>query len=507
MYTAQRQSLLRHFKWRPEEHQGLYFIETTDEEPARLRHGYLADEDVDDWVRANVSPQVRSHKKSIRADGLKSCLPGSPPLKSKSGGFRLLLCERSKLLQEASLPRELPMSLASFNPVEDAFRLTPATVQALFDKSGTYSRFTEHDAATNEVKYLKVLIQRRRKLGVADCVLSLSHFCVTGWTYGFLCGEGVVHSSQTINFRPLRPVLLELLDPCLPLKSHVLLIPTMLLKVYTHRIKVFLERHIVRLDQLEEEIGVARPCRVKNPPSLEDWPNGINIKKVTIGLHSTGTELYYFNRTCLWTYECFEFLCKLSTECPEYTNLDCATDREMRQALEYETTRMKWIGRTVETSKERVEAQLNVLYSAASQKENAIAIKYSQIAQEQNERSLRDAQMNTRIATSTKQDSIAMITFTFITALFLPGTYVSSLFSMSMFDWLPSDDDGGETPRVSTKFYVYWCITVPLTVLVMVGWLVWYRRADRAWQKETGYRLNDNAGANQHLEVGMKSDG
>ncbi|KIW69467.1 hypothetical protein PV04_05343 [Phialophora macrospora] len=489
MFAAQHQSLLRHVNWRPEQSQGLCFIETTDEEPARLLHGYLADAGVPDWVRAN------------------SCPPGSPPLNSKSGGFRLLFCERSELQLEELQSRELYMSLASFTLVEEAFHLTPATVQALFTLNGLHSRFTERDAAANKIKYLQVLIQGRRKIGVADCVLSLCHCCVTGWTYGFICGERVVHPSQTINVGPLRHVLLDLLDPCLHLRSHVLLIPVMLLKVFTDRINLFIQEQIVLLDEMEDEIGVARTYRVKKTRSLENWPDGIDVKKVTIGLHSTGTELYYSHRTCLWTYECLEFLCKLAADCSDYIDLDRTTDLEVQQAIEYETTRMKWIGRTVETSKERVEAQLNVLYSAASQKENAIAIKYSQIAQEQNKRSLRDAQMNTRIATSTKRDSIAMTTFTFITAVFLPGTYVSSLFSMSMFDWLPSEDDGGETPRVSTKFYAYWCITVPLTVLVMAGWLMWYKRADRAWQKETGYRLNDNAGANQQLEEGLKSDG
>jgi Mg2+ and Co2+ transporter CorA len=46
-----------------------------------------------------------------------------------------------------------------------------------------------------------------------------------------------------------------------------------------------------------------------------------------------------------------------------------------------------------------------------------------------------DSKLNGVIAASAKQDSIAMMTFTFITALFLPGTYISSLFSMTMFNW------------------------------------------------------------------------
>ncbi|KIX98746.1 uncharacterized protein Z520_05207 [Fonsecaea multimorphosa CBS 102226] len=490
MFAAQRQSLLPLLKWKPEHRGGLYFIETSDEQSGRLRHGVLEDDEVHNWVLAN------------------SCLPESPPPKSMLGGFRLLLCERSSLRDEGLQWRELHMSRDSFTLVEEAFLLPSATVPAFFDMVGVYSRFTECDAATSKIKYLKILVQGRRKLGVADCVLSLCYCRDTGWTYGFLCGEGLMEAAEIMNTEPLMPVLLGLLNPCLHLKSDPILIPAMLLKIYTERIHLFLRKQIVRLDELEEEIGVSRPGRVTKARSLENWPSDIDIKKVTIGLHSIATELYYLNRTCLWTHECLEFLHTLAVECLDYTNRCPTRHVEMRQGIEYETTRMKWIAGTLDTSKERVETQLSVLYSATSQRENAIALNYSRMAQEQNEISLRDVQMNTRIATSTKQDSIAMTTFTFIAALFLPGTYVASLFSMSMFDWLPSDGNGsGGAPRVSANFYIYWCITVPLTLLVMAGWYVWYRRADQAWQKDTGYSLNDNTGANRTVEVGVKSDG
>ncbi|OAG39422.1 hypothetical protein AYO21_06438 [Fonsecaea monophora] len=490
MFAAQRQSLLAHIKWKPEHHGGLYFIETSDEDPARLRHGPLVDADVHDWVLRNSYAR-------------KSTSP-----QPKLGGFRLLLCDRSTRREESSQFQELHMSRDSFTLLEEAFSLSGATVQAFFDLAGVHSRFTECDVATGEVKHLKILIQRRRKLGVADCVLSLCHCCDTGWTYGFLCGEGVVEAAEIINAEPLMPALLDLVQPCLHLKSDPLLLPAMLLKIYIERVAFFLRRQVAQLDELEDEIGVTRAQRVTKMRSLENWPNDLDIKKMTIGLHSTATELYYLNRTCLWTHECLEFLHRLAVDCAEFINKYPGGFLEMRQGIEHETTRMKWIVGTLDTTKERVEAQLSVLYSAASQRENAIALNYSRMAQEQNEISLRDVQMNTRIATSTKQDSIAMTTFTFIAALFLPGTYVASLFSMSMFDWLPSDGaGGGSSPRLSGRFYIYWCITVPLTLFVMAGWYFWYRRADQVWKRETGYSLNDNTGANRRIGVEVKSLG
>lgn len=104
------------------------------------------------------------------------------------------------------------------------------------------------------------------------------------------------------------------------------------------------------------------------------------------------------------------------------------------------------------------------LYSAASQKDNLVA---------------------SRIASSTKKDSIAMMAFTFITALFLPGTYIAAVFSTGMFNWMHGNapDDDGRV--VSMRFWIYWVTTIPLTTGVMVGWYFWYRAADAEWRKTT----------------------
>lgn len=85
-----------------------------------------------------------------------------------------------------------------------------------------------------------------------------------------------------------------------------------------------------------------------------------------------------------------------------------------------------------------------------------------------------------------------MKTLAFITALFLPGTFIASLFSTNMFDWKPSLSYGPEqSPTMSPFFWVYWVVTVPLTSLVLMGWFWWYKRADTAHRQifnpMTGY--------------------
>lgn len=86
-----------------------------------------------------------------------------------------------------------------------------------------------------------------------------------------------------------------------------------------------------------------------------------------------------------------------------------------------------------------------------------------------------DAEYTAAIAADAKRDSIAMKTIAVLGIVFLPGTFVATLFSINMFDW--GDANGGETKSltVSRSIWIYWAITVPLTVLTFLVWMFWSR--------------------------------
>jgi len=62
-----------------------------------------------------------------------------------------------------------------------------------------------------------------------------------------------------------------------------------------------------------------------------------------------------------------------------------------------------------------------------------------------------------------------MMTLTLIGVLYLPGSYVSGVFGSNFFDYSPGSD--GPDWNMSTKFWVYWAVTIPLTILTFLGWL------------------------------------
>ncbi len=61
---------------------------------------------------------------------------------------------------------------------------------------------------------------------------------------------------------------------------------------------------------------------------------------------------------------------------------------------------------------------------------------------------------------------------------------------MSMFDWsssaLSSTDVTNKT--VSTQFWIYWAVTIPLTLSAMVAWRLWW-----LWQERKNAREMSDA--------------
>lgn len=73
-----------------------------------------------------------------------------------------------------------------------------------------------------------------------------------------------------------------------------------------------------------------------------------------------------------------------------------------------------------------------------------------------------DATASTTIAREAKADGTAMKTIAALTMVFLPGTFLSSVFSMSMLD--------------GAKWWLYVALAIPLTITVVGSWWLWLTR-------------------------------
>lgn len=84
-----------------------------------------------------------------------------------------------------------------------------------------------------------------------------------------------------------------------------------------------------------------------------------------------------------------------------------------------------------------------------------------------------DAEYTAAIAIDGKRDSIAVKTISVLGIVFLPGTFMATLFDVGMFDWKATDNEGQPSLRVSSSMWIYWAATLPLTAVTILAWLFW----------------------------------
>ena len=102
-----------------------------------------------------------------------------------------------------------------------------------------------------------------------------------------------------------------------------------------------------------------------------------------------------------------------------------------------------------------------------------------------------DAEYTAAIAVDGKRDNIAMKTIAILGIVFLPGTFVATLFSINMFDWGGADGGDASSLAVSPNMWIYWVITVPLTVVTFLIWLLWSRSENiKSGKRLVTYRAN-----------------
>ena len=97
------------------------------------------------------------------------------------------------------------------------------------------------------------------------------------------------------------------------------------------------------------------------------------------------------------------------------------------------------------STKDRLANEIQLSFNIISQQDSSISLQIGRIAQ---------------------TDSSSMKTIAFLTLTFLPATFVSAVFSMSFFDFSPESNRWA----VSDKFWVYWVVAIPATVLTPLLW-------------------------------------
>jgi hypothetical protein len=386
------------------------------------------------------------------------------------------------------------MTEDTFDFLEDTLHLHPATLQALLSAAGTFSKHTDRDDDDSvKTKRIQILLKVPQKYEIANYGISVSFDVHSRMTTALLFGESVtnfVYDRQKATAQPHTPDhvspfnrLVEYLKNSRLSWDHPLLLPSALLADHLSRTRAFCEiRLAAKVYQMEKKIdvthvglrndfgeeGLSPDFRAEDldfdPAPLFDRKRVLGL---TVRLNTLYTRVLFTQGSPTWNKEASQFLGRIHEEMPRHMR-KTKNGYALSELLEYNANVARALEGVVSSLQSRMELQLNILYSFTSQSDNRI---------------------NERIALNSGRDSTSMKILALISAFFLPGTFVATLFSMSMFQWQPN---GGGGDVVSEKFWIYWAAAVPLTAITVIGWGVWWKRELNQYDKTMSKQVSSN---------------
>ncbi|EJT99541.1 hypothetical protein DACRYDRAFT_117769 [Dacryopinax primogenitus] len=128
---------------------------------------------------------------------------------------------------------------------------------------------------------------------------------------------------------------------------------------------------------------------------------------------------------------------------------------------------------------------LPVIRSKQRMLQGQISLMTNLLAQREGRLNMSVALDSKSLAVKSKRDSNSMKIIAILTMVFLPGTFTAALFAMPFFQW---DAPIGE-PVVATRFWIYWAVTLPLTLAVLLTWFLW---TSDIWPRTREYLLDLN---------------
>ncbi|OAA58583.1 hypothetical protein SPI_06656 [Niveomyces insectorum RCEF 264] len=160
--------------------------------------------------------------------------------------------------------------------------------------------------------------------------------------------------------------------------------------------------------------------------------------------------------------------------------------RSMLNRFDFLRQKLKGIKHYAYVSLARLDVQRGALYNIIAQKESKL--------------NLEMAQHQRLLALASKRDSQSMKALSVVGAVFLPATYLASVFSMTFFNFQTggggggggggdagsssSSDDNAAPPVVSPTLWIYFAITVPVTLVILVVLFWWDKRREKQFSLE-----------------------
>lgn len=315
------------------------------------------------------------------------------------------------------------------------------------------------DADGQTVKGLMLRAGRSRDWNFC---LGLVHYPSTGTTCALL--TGMQHDEIEKLSRCLRESRLHIPDP--------LLLPVFLVELRVHFFALLLEKRALGIEDIEYSTGMRHgfstdPRKI----ALTDHERKLKAKMldfdpITQKLTGVTGTLSFCDMTFSSSKQALETIVKMRTaigiqKCTLKLNL---RDQQLSGALD---RRIDYLGELINGSQAygavlsaRTRAQVQTVYSMIGQRDNRVNIETAAASRE-------IAEDSRRVAVLTRKDSLDMRIIAGVTLIFLPGTFMATMFGSGFFRFLPENS----TQLVSGWIWMYWTLTFTITAIVLLSWV------------------------------------
>ncbi|EAA33854.2 hypothetical protein GE21DRAFT_4222 [Neurospora crassa] len=399
-------------------------------------------------------------------------------------GIRLIV-QKDAQDNETFAPLHVSLKPEDYSSMVEIMRLPYRAIEGTSVVGPFFWAALDHD---DKDPHLQIIFRKsdvRKKGKTRGWELMLSHSFNTGITSGFVKGT----PSSDIN------VSIKTLLACASQAMHPFLLPMIVLS-HDISIKTDMKQREARewLRRLEHAVSMRQEI-------LEEESN--YIKDTMVNLDQINRDLVECHSQVLWkrpqAYQeivrsfgiALDSFWSLAESRPETYGKEAfkALHESFVSRLDFFQAKLKGIESYAHITLERLSIQRAALYNIIAQKESKLGL---QMAVDQR-----------KLAHAAKRDATSMKSISLLGAVFLPATLLASVFSMTFFNFQNQDSgdsssssssssaagdtnsttsssggSGGGGGSVSPTIWVYFAITIPVTLVIVVTWLLWDKRRE-----------------------------
>ncbi|KAF1973207.1 hypothetical protein BU23DRAFT_599174 [Bimuria novae-zelandiae CBS 107.79] len=466
---------------------------TPDDSMPVFRSGDLQEKEIAGWLHAERSASVPVRSK------LRILLSPKPSGKPSNGKLPLakqtyLALSRAWRIPKAfirAVAQKLPIvTRCSVAPIYSPFITSPSpTIPNSVPKDEELDSSPDHSTISDRAKLLLV---RGDVDWTWDYTLIQIEDPVTQIVHAFIVGLTATEIDLLLSYLP------HVSSSC-SVPTHPALLPLILLDLATDETASLLKLRIKLMSQIQQRTGMDRFNSLKSAivagereprKSLAEERKELDLDAVMLRLTCLSDWVAAQRGFISIQERVSNVVAGMLADEPDDTMLDMFRERLafVRESLRAAEEKCVYLERSIS-------AQVQTVYSLIAQKDNRLNHSATRA-------SCQIASDSRRIALLTRRDSTDMRIIAAVTLIFLPGTFVATVFSTGLFDWghgdptaAGSDDDDGSGRMISKYIWVYFMLTGALTAVVLVAWALFSWIQNRKMVRKFGLNLDEGEGS------------